>query len=267
MTNEELCKAAADGDVTAVNRLWEQADRLFYMFADRLYYRYSDCAAACGAERDDFQQVSYFAFLDAVTAYNRKPERDVKFSSFAGLHVKRRIYDLLGLRTSKREPLDHSVSLDTPIGDDDGLTIAETLADTTAGKPFEDIENADNDILRSVERLPEKMAAVVKTKFWQDKTLTEIGAELELSPKQASNLYRRAMQKLRRDKRIRQIHDDYYKTANLFRHTGRQFFKENGMSSVEWHLLKLEERLDRWEQRRGGDKLGKDQNETSEEYE
>ena len=71
-----------------------------------------------------------------------------------------------------------------------------------------------------------------------------------LTPKQIHNQYRVAIQKLRRDKRLQEIHDDYYANTTFTKHTSFRFFKENQMSSVEWHLIRLEERLER---AKGGD--------------
>lgn len=78
----------------------------------------------------------------------------------------------------------------------------------------------------------------------------EVGAEMGLTPKQIHNQYRVAIHKLRRDKRLQEIHDAYYANTTFTKHTGFRFFKENGMSSVEWYLIRLEERLER---AKGGD--------------
>ena len=206
-------------------------------------------------EAGDCLQVCWFAFLDSVEAYNRKSEREEKFASFAGFHVRRRVYELLGYRTSKREPLNGAASLDTPLpgNEDENITIGDTVADPSAEVPYEEIDGSDisAEIEEIVSALPEKQAAAVHGRFCQDKTLVEIGAELGLTPTQIHNQYREAIRKLRRDKRLQEIHDDYFANTTLTKHTGFQFFKENQMSSIEWHLIRLEERLERM--KGGGD--------------
>jgi DNA-directed RNA polymerase specialized sigma subunit len=92
ITNEKLCAAAANGDTAALYTLWEQTERVFYMLANRLYNHWQDRATACGVTQEDCCQVCWFAFLDAVEAYNKEPERKEKFTSFIGFHVKRQIY-------------------------------------------------------------------------------------------------------------------------------------------------------------------------------
>ena len=257
MTNEELLQQIRNGGGHHLNMLWEQTQGLFYMLSDKLYRRHKNRADSCGIERDDCRQVCWFAFADAVNSYNKKPEQEYGFASFAKYHVRRRVYELLGLRTSKRNPLDEADSLDAPLPGQDGdnLTIADTVADTQSEAPFDVIDGSDiaAEVKRVVSALPEKQAAAVRGRFWRDKTLAEVSAELGISQKQMHNQYREAIRKLRRNRRLQEIHDEYYANANLTKHTGFRFWKESGMSSVEWHLLKLEERLERV---KGGDGRG-----------
>ena len=256
MTNEELLQQIrnGEGDDHTLATLWEQVCRLFYMHSDGLYRRHKGRADSCGVERDDCRQVCWFAFLDATKAYNAKPDTELKFSTFIRYHVRRRVYELLGYRTSKREPLNGAVSLDAPLpgSEDENITVGDTVADPSAEDPYEEIDCSDvaAEVLERVSALPPKQAAAVRGRFWQDKMLTEVGAELGLTPKQIHNQYRTAIGKLRRDKRLQEIRDDYYANTTLTKHTGFRFFKENGMSSVEWHLIRLEERLER---AKGGD--------------
>lgn len=256
MTNEELLRQIrnGEGDDFTLSTLWAQVCHLFYIHSDGLYRRHKDRAASFGVERDDCRQVCWFAFLDAIKAYNAKPDIELKFSAFIKLHVRRRVYELLGYRTSKREPLNDAVSLDAPLpgSEDEKITIGDTIADPTAEVPFEEVDGSDTaaEVEGIVSALPEKQVAAVHSRFWQDKMLTEVGAELGLTPKQIHNRYREAIHKLRRDKRLQEIHHDYFASTTLTKHKGFQFFKENGMSSVEWHLIRLEERLQR---AKGGD--------------
>ena len=256
MTNEELLRQIrnGEGDDLTLSTLWAQVCHLFYMHSDGLYRRHKDHAVSCGVERDDCRQVCWFAFLDAIKAYNAKPNTELKFSTFIKFHVRRRVYELLGYRTSKREPLNGAVSLDAPLpgSEEEKINISDTIADPSAEMPFEVIDGSDiaAEVEGIISALPPKQAAAIRGRFWQDRTLTEVGAEMGLTPKQIHNQYREAIRKLRRDKRLQEIHDNYYANTTLTKHTGFRFFKENGMSSVEWHLIRLEERLER---AKGGD--------------
>lgn len=256
MTNEELLHQIRNGKSDDRTRatLWEQTAYLFYIHSDGLYRRHKNHADSCGVEREDCRQVCWFAFLDAIKAYNAKPNTEVKFSTFIKFPVRRRVYELLGYRTSKREPLNSAVSLDAPRpgGEDENIAVGDTIADPSAETPFEVIDGSDiaAEVEGIISGLPPKQAAAVLGRFWQDRTLTEVGAEMGLTPKQIHNQYREAIRKLRRDKRLQEIHDDYYANTTFTKHTSFRFFKENQMSSVEWHLIRLEERL---ELAKGGD--------------
>ncbi|MDR1409253.1 MAG: sigma-70 family RNA polymerase sigma factor [Oscillospiraceae bacterium] len=244
MTNEELLQKIANGDTSAVQSLWAQVDRLFYLFSDKLYHRYRNYADSHGVALEDCRQICWFAFLDTVKDYNSRPNRELKFASFVRLHVKRRIFELLGLRTTRREPLD----IDAPLSGAEGdVSIADTIADPAAEDAFAEIDGTDiaDSVWAQVATLPPKQAAAIRCKFWQEKTFAEIGRESGVSTTQARNAYQHAIRKLHRDQRLQEIHDEYYSTANLTKHTSFRFFKESGMSSVEWHLLNLEERLER----------------------
>jgi DNA-directed RNA polymerase sigma subunit (sigma70/sigma32) len=159
------------------------------------------------------------------------------FITFAKLHVRRHIFQILGLRTSKREPLNEAVSLDAPLpgNDDENITVSDTIADPSSEAQFEGIESSDiaAEVLERVSALPLKQSEAVRGRFWEDKTLAQIGAELGLTPKQMQNQYGNALRKLRCDRRLQEIHDEFYAVANLTKHTGFRFFKENRMSSVE----------------------------------
>ena len=248
MTNEELCGLIRDGDTTALNMLWEQTGKLFYTIAHELYARHRERAASCGAEIADCQQVCWFAFLDAVEAYNRRAGREEQFASFVKHHVRRHIFTLLGLRTSKREPLNYADSLDAQLlADSSEITLGDTISDPSAELPFEEVELSGlaDMVLERVSLLPERQQLILCRHYWYDKPFTQIAADLGLTPQSVHQIYRRALRKLRQDKLIQQIHKEFYANANFTKHTGFQFFKDNRMSSVEWQLLKLEERLER----------------------
>ncbi|MFR5070474.1 MAG: hypothetical protein ACLTE2_12495 [Eubacteriales bacterium] len=50
-----------------------------------------------------------------------KTEKEYKFNTYLEYHLKTAINELLGQRTSKKEPLNHCGSLDVPMGEDEDL--------------------------------------------------------------------------------------------------------------------------------------------------
>lgn len=248
ITNEKLCLLAAKGDNAALNTLWIRTERLFRYFASRLYNRYRAHARACGIELDDCFQVCWFAYLDAIKDYAKKPDRKEKFTSFTHFHVIRQVFDLLGLRTSKREPLDYAGSLDAPLPTEEGeMTLGDMISDPTAELPFEQVEVSDlaRYILERVDMLSEKQSASVRCRHWDNQTFAEIAADLGVTPQRVRFLYKKALRKLSQDERIQEIYQEFYADTNFTRNVGFKFFKETGMSSVEYHLIRLEERIAR----------------------
>ena len=47
MTNEELCEKVRNGDTAALNALWEQTDRLFYLTNKQTRRSHSGFATGC----------------------------------------------------------------------------------------------------------------------------------------------------------------------------------------------------------------------------
>lgn len=249
MTNEELCSLIArDGNREQIYALWEQTHKLFFMHADRLYRRYRERASCCGAEPEDLRQVCWFAFLSALSDYIREPGRDEKLTTFAWAHVRREIYGLLNLRTERqrKEPLNNAVSIDVPLSsDDEVLTIADTLSDSAALKPFEDVAESEiaGQIRECVSRLDPTQGEIVRWRYWEEEPISSIADRMGITVSETQSLQRKAMRSLRRMERLRRIRSEFYQSRTFTKHTGFKFFKENGMSSVEYHILKLEKRL------------------------
>jgi RNA polymerase sigma factor (sigma-70 family) len=219
------------------------------MLANRLYNHWQDRATACGVTQDDCCQVCWFAFLDAVEAYNKEPDRKEKFTSFIGFHVKRQIYVLLGLRTSKKEPLNSAVSLDAPSSDDAEYdsTVADTVSDPEAERPYEEVEQSDlsDRVLERLSLLPLEQREVIRRRFWYEESFTDIATALGLTVLQVRALYIKATRKLYHDFQLQRSHREFYDNTNFTRNVGLRFFKETGSSSVEWSLIRLEELLER----------------------
>ncbi len=243
MTNEELCGRIRDGDSEALNALWEQMHSLFHAMALGLHKRHAKLAVSCGVERDDCRQICWFAFLDTVKAFNRKQEPGANFAAYARFHIKRHIFTLLGLRTSKRNPLNLADSIDASVITDDGrFTIADTLVDPDAEAPFREAESADvaREVLECLSALTDERRDIVRRHFWDGMTLSDIAEADGVKKRRVQHVYSDALKKLRRNERLRQIHREFYSNNSFTKHTGLQSFKDNRASSVEWYLEKLE---------------------------
>ena len=137
---EELAVKAKAGDNDALLQLWEQNDGLAHIFAARRYKRLVAQDNMHGADYDDLMQAVFLALVDAVGYYD--PEKEHSFSNYWGTCVKTEFNSLLGTRSQKRDPIDFSVSLDTPLTDE---TDPDLLVDIIPD-PSDDYEKKDHEI-------------------------------------------------------------------------------------------------------------------------
>lgn len=140
MTNEELAIRAKAHDDFAVLELWEGVRRFVEMKAVQ-YLIAADFNSA--AERDDLIQDGFFAMLDAVNLFD--PERGAGFLTILSYTLRKRFAEEGGHRTSKRDPLLFSESLNTPLhpGEEDGGSVADAFPDPCGEYAFSLIEYED----------------------------------------------------------------------------------------------------------------------------
>lgn len=124
-----------------------------------------------------------------------------------------------------------TVSLDKPMTED-GATLAETLED--GQHSIDDLidstaaETVNNSIWAAVDALPERQAAVIKSRYKDNKTMKQAGEELNISPARVQQLTFDAMRTLRQPGHKKRLYAamDYYgigvhcSTLAAFRRTG-----------------------------------------------
>lgn len=244
MTNEELAVRIQAGEQNLMGELWEQNIGLFYLKANSLYTRLRERCDASGVEFDDLLQTCYFALCDAVQAYKADGEYNVM--SYIKFPLKNHFRSLLGIRTSKRDALNESNSLDEPIGDDGDTTRLEMLTDPNSGEPYEAVvDNVFQSELRdtlekSISKLSERRAAVVHSRYFEGKTFEEVAVEMNVSGQMIQHLERESFYKMRRDRDLQVFHDEVL-SRWAYKGTGFRAFKENGISSVERAVIEAEE--------------------------
>lgn len=127
MTDEALAMLAAKGNEAAVESLIQDYKELVKSKAS-LYFMF-------GADRDDIVQEGMIGIFKAIMNYN--PEKGASFKTFADICVNRQI--ITAIKTAGRQkhaPLNHSISLDKPVTEDDlSYTLGETLAAGTDTDP------------------------------------------------------------------------------------------------------------------------------------
>lgn len=208
MTNELLAEYIQQGDNDElIPLLWEKVRKLLYMMSDRFYSLHQDSCDNSGVESWDIKQASYGAFLKAVKTF--KPDSGNKFTAYLKYPFKNAVRELLGIRTSKQEPLNNCSSLDKPIEQSDGDTCSmlEIIADNTALDFVEDADrNSEAETVREcVDALSEPYRSVIKARYFEGLTLQEVGEKLSVSRERARQQEAKALRILRENKQLRQL--------------------------------------------------------------
>ena len=250
MTNEDLVTKAKTGDRDALAQLWEQNRGLLATLFSELARKAGARMAATGVTWEDVEQSFFLAVALAVRLY--EPERGVLFTSFLRYPVKAVFFDLVGWRTEhqKRDPLGQCASLDEPISGEDGSQTprGELVPDPAAGRQFEDAEERlyteqlHADLEDCISTIDEHRAAVIRARYFENKTLSEIGERLGVNTSRAGQLERDAMRKMRSGRNIQRLRQ--YREMIISKHayhgTGLSAWKYGGGSVEERTLVYLE---------------------------
>ena len=208
MTNEMLAQFIQQGgNDELIPILWEKVRKLLYAMSDRFYRLNKDTCDSSGVEAWDIKQASYVAFLEAVKAY--KPDSGNKFTAYLKYPFKNALRELLGIRTSKQEPLNNCGSLDKPIeqSDGDSCSLYEIIEDSASLDFTEKAErNCEAETVRAiVDTLSEPYRGIIKAHFFEGMTLSAIGEKNGYSTSRTGQLYRKALRILRQDRQLRQL--------------------------------------------------------------
>ena len=204
MTNEELA-VLAKTDNAALLELWEQNSGLAYIHAARRYCQLQDSGNTRGVTVEDLKQTAFIGMVRAVGCFN--PDKGFKFNTYWDKCTKREFDRLLGTSTnSKREPLNESSSLDTPLSDkEDANTLGDILPDPV--DVFEIYADKDERMSRSemlqkgMEKLSEDQQRALQLIFYKNMTKGKAAATMGITRGALDNLEHTAIFALRRSLR------------------------------------------------------------------
>lgn len=243
MSNEELAARIQAGETNLMEDLWEQVAGLVKWAARRIMPALGNRG---GVELDDLIQSGYLALVAAVASY--APDNG-SFSSWLMYYLKTAFAQASGYRTEKQrnDPLRFAVSLEAPLGDEDGNTVGDLQADPTSAAPFEAVEERIyreqlRQVLESVlDQLTPAQAETIRGRYFQGATLEEVAADMGKSMERIRQLEINALDQLRRDELRNQL-ETFLNNTPYFLHVGPATFHRTGESSVE-KIVFLRERL------------------------
>ena len=232
MTNEELVALIQAGERDRLPELWDQVERFVARQANRLLITMGDRAAAHGLEFNDLYNSGYVALVAAADSYG--PEAGALFITWFAMHLKTAFAETGGWRTSKRDPLTKSTSLDAPInvGDEEADALGDFIPDPAAAQAFQDVEERlyreqlHAALERALDTLEADEEAVIRARYYQGRTLEEIGP-------QARTLESHALVKLRKPRVRRELEQYIERRTPYYMTVGVQTFQNTGESAVE----------------------------------
>ena len=225
LTNEELFDLAiTNEDLKPV--LWERVKKLAYMYASQFHRRNGELCRNRGLELCDLKQLSYLAFSSLFGTYDTK-NKEYGYNTALRYALSKQLREALGRDT---DTLNRIISsLDELAGDEeDGRTVADLIADEESTAPFEDIEDSSEreviteHIREAVAELPEQEQAVIQGYYYDNKTLSDVGKDMQISGERVRQIHRQAIKHLRKPRIYRRLRDDLgYSSYRLYTNSRR----------------------------------------------
>lgn len=242
----------------ALNQLWNLNQPFTTKIVFEWFSNHRETAGKHGYTLDDLMQESYFAFLKAV---NRFDPGKGAFITVLGNEIKWHLYrkmisggsNLVDTENGKRQvssnALDHSSSLNEPCVGPDGseCELEELLPDPGGQIAFENIldgiyqKELHAAIEKALSRLPERSATVVRERWFNDKTFTQIGSDLGVSTERIRVIHNDAFRALQTDSLLRQYAKDVF-LQKCYDKSGLSSWKQRG--SVQERAVEFYEKHD-----------------------
>lgn len=254
MTNEELAERIQAGEKALFADLWKQTEKLFRSLCGQWWGLYSERFTERGVVFEDLMQVSFFALVDAVEAYDA--EKGYKFTTYIHYPMRNRFNEALGFRNNKRDALNGSASLDAPLDSEepDGATLGDTVADPAAGDDLQTVDEQGRvEQLRGALKYAERKCTANQRRVFRLFHYTKIDARRAAAICGVSvggyyDLLRRAHRAMRRDERLQQLREEWI-GARAYKRTGLSAYRQNGASSVELLVERIERKSYRYDNR------------------
>lgn len=239
MTNEQIAALIGTGEADELlPMLWERTRKLYRKWSNVYASRRSERCLQCGVTAEDILSECYFAMLDAVKAYNKRPPEQVdnKFTSYCGFPFRNHANKLLGYQSKRQlnEPLNSAISLSTPISNNstnspDETELGDMIPDTHSEEEMHTCENKEFSVqLR--ETVQEELAddpdalRVIEQRYYQGRTLEAVGDDMSLSKGRISQIQEAALSRLKKNWKIQMLAGK----IDPYRHIGVDTFRREG---------------------------------------
>jgi RNA polymerase sporulation-specific sigma factor len=188
LTDEALCERAASGDRTAEETLVVRYHRLVRICARPFFLM--------GGDSEDLIQEGLLGLLKAIREYD--PSHSASFKTFAEVCVRNRMISAIkSAARDKHTPLNHSVSIETPLFDESSGYYSMDALDHQADPETlvisrEEFQERKQAILSQLSGFE----ATVLRFYLEGLSCAEIAAQVGRSPKSVDNAVQRVRRKL-----------------------------------------------------------------------
>ena len=247
MTNEELVVRIQTGEQCLMSELWEQVTGLVAWKAQRIMAILNASGINSGVEFEDLYQSGYLALMAAVKTFSHESG---SFANWLMYYLQSAFAETAGYRTEKQKnaPLRGCISLDAPLGEEDGDTVADLQPDQGSTILFEFVEQQmylaslrealDNELYI----LPPQLETVIRQRYFETATFEQIAETLGVSTSRAQQLEEKALCALRERPHRNNLEAFVESRTPYFLHVGPSEFQRSQESAVE-KIVFIRERL------------------------
>lgn len=201
ISNEQLAIEIKAGNPDLLITLWEQVKPFICKQARRWISSFNGLH---GIEHDDLINAGYFAMLQTIENFDDK-RHEVSFIGLLSFYLKKQFSSVYGTQSAagKNDAIHISVSLDTPVVDDDDTPLSELIPDKNSHMPFEQIVQRDyNAYLHCVldtilDTLPTPYREIIMLRYYENQDIPTVAATIGMTEKEARAAEKKAMRLMR----------------------------------------------------------------------
>lgn len=248
LPSEMIVEKIQSGQDELLPALWNKVRRLVISRAV-LYWKVGlSVRGSTSFEVEDLIQAGFLAVTKAAKTY--RPNSEARFTSYlCNFFLKTAFSEVCGIRTSKRDCLQYSGSLNIEIGEDGTEELTDLIPD-----PEQDVEVRVLDELFNRElhekleecliNLRPEQETILRRRFYDGQTLNEIADELEISGEAVRQREQAALNELYENRFINGL-DQYLDSRTSFYPS----MKDDGyreINSVEKLVLRRQMLAEKW---------------------
>ncbi|EAC4532600.1 RNA polymerase factor sigma-70 [Listeria monocytogenes] len=192
VNQEELAmlELARSGDTEALEYFFSKYQSVIYWKSTQYFLQ--------GAERDDLIQEAMIGLFKAIRDYDKTKE--ASFRSFAEMCINRQLLSAVKRASRQKNiPLNNSVSLDTPMAEDDvDWTLLDVISERAAETP-EDFLIKNEDLIhvaRQLEQVTSEFEKEVLKQYLEGKSYQEMALYFNKKEKAIDNALQRVKKKM-----------------------------------------------------------------------